>query len=99
MDGEKNGATSFRQEVFRLCKKLQKNETALKVKSVIYNLSVSVESKETGTIKKNAHGDFSYVAQHSNTEFHGYLFLDDSIGEIDLPKILSVNHLSSEERL
>ena len=99
MDGEKNGATSFRQEVFRLCKKLQKNETAQKVKSVIYNLSVSVESKETGTIKKNAHGDFSYVAQHSNTEFHGYLFLDDSIGEIDLPKILSVNHLSSEERL
>lgn len=99
MKGEQKGVSEFRHEVFRLCKKFQESEQAQRVKSVIYNLSVSAESKGIGVIRKNAHGDFAHIAQHSNSEFHGYLFLDDNMDQIDLPKIFSVDHLSNEERL
>lgn len=99
LKGEKVTSSDFRSEVFVLCKKLQKSDCVKQVESVIRDLSLTAESKETGATNENIHGHFAYVAQHSNSEFHGYLFLDDNIGKIDLPPFLAVKHLSSEERL
>ncbi len=89
----------FRHEVFMLCKKFQKNDSAQKIGSLIHDLSVTVESKETGTITKNLHGDFAYLAKQSNNEFHGFLFLDDNIDKIDIPMFFKAEHLSQEERM
>lgn len=92
-------STDFRHEVFMLCKALQKNDSAKKIGSLIYNLSVCTESIETGQIKKNAHGDFAYLAKHSNTEFHGFLFIDENMDKIDIPSFFKAEHLTNEERV
>lgn len=91
--------TAFRHEVFTLCKKLQKNECAQSVGLLIRDLSISVKSKETGMMIKNRHGDFAQIAQHSNSEFHGYLFLDDNVDTIEIPKFFKAEHLSNDERI
>lgn len=90
--------TDFRREVFTLCKKLQKNDSAQEIGTFIHNLSTIKESAETGKVAKSLHGDFAYLAKQSNNEFHGYLFLDDNIDSIDLPMFLKAEHLSCEER-
>lgn len=91
-------ATNFRSEMFKLCKKLQNNENAHKIQETIYNMSVVVESKETGEMLRNPHGDFAYVAKHSNTEFHGYLFADDNIDKMKFPQYIKAEHLLEYER-
>lgn len=92
-------STDFRREVFMLCKKVQKNDSAQKIGSFIRNLSLIKESKGTGMITKNLHGDFAYMAKQSNNEFHGYLFIDDNIDNIEMPMHLNAEHLLREERM
>ena len=89
---------SFRSEVFNLCKKLQKNEDAQAIREVIMSLKITKENKATGEIQKNSHGDFIQLAEHSNNQFHGYLFADDYADKIQLPAFFSIEHLSDEER-
>ena len=91
-------STNFRSEVFRLCKKLQKNEAAQKIGSLIHDMSV-VNETEVGQKITNPRNDFAYIAKHNNTEFHGFLFLDDNIGEIELPYFFTPEHLSHDERI
>lgn len=88
---------NFRSEVFKLCKKLQKDKVAQMISKTIYDMSV-VEGKENGEMIKNAHSDFAYIAKHSNSEFHGFLFLDDNMGTIKLPEFFKPNALSTEDR-
>lgn len=90
---------NFRKEIFELCNKLLKEDAAQEIKQLIYKMSVSKESVDTGETEKNIHGDFAQVAKHSNNEFHGYLFLDDNIGLINLPNFFTVEHLSTDERV
>lgn len=92
-------STNFRSEVFKLCKKLQKDESAQKIGKMIYDMSVVVESKDTGEMIKDPRSDFAYLAKHNNTEFHGFLFLDDNIEKIELPQFFNPEHLSHEERV
>lgn len=99
MKGKKPQKSNFRSEVFKLCKKLQENDSAKQVGSLIHDLSVSVENTETGIVKNKIHGDFAHIAQHSNNQFHGYLFLDDNIGKVDIPHLFTVEHLSTQERI
>lgn len=91
-------STNFRTEVFKICKKLQKNDESQKVGRLIYDMAIisKIESNEMPNI--NSYNDFSMIAESQKTEFHGYLFLDDNIETIDLPKFLKINHLSSEDR-
>lgn len=93
-----NKLGSFRKELFGLCNKLLKEDAAQEIKQLIYKMSVSKESVDTGETEKNIHGDFAQVAKHSNNEFHGYLFLDDNIGSINLPNFYTVEHLLADER-
>lgn len=90
--------TSFRSEVFKLYKKLQKDETSQEIGKMIHDMSVVVESKEIGQKVTNSRNDFAYMAKHSNTEFHGYVFLDDNIERIEIPHFFKPEHLSPEER-
>ena len=41
-------STNFRTEVFKLCKKLQKDQISQKIGDMIHDMSVVVESKEVG---------------------------------------------------
>lgn len=91
-------STNFRTEVFKLCKKLQKDETSQKIGKMIHDMSVVVESKKVGEKVTDPHNDFAYMAKHSNTEFHGFVFLDDNIEKMDIPHFFKPEHLSSEER-
>lgn len=88
----------FRHEVFELCKVLQKKQLAKEVGTVMYNLSVTTESEKCDEIRRNVHGDLACIAQHSNTEFHGFLFIDENINKIDIPKFFQAEHLTPEER-
>lgn len=88
----------FRNELFALCKTLQKTETAQSIAELIFNLSVSSASNNAGEMIKNSHGDFAQIAKHFNNGFHGYLFLDENIESIIRPNILRVEHLTADER-
>ncbi len=90
---------NFRGEVFKLCKFLLNSDRAKKIGSLIYDLSVSTENVQTGIIKHNLHGDFAYLAQHSNNQFQGYLFVDDNIDTLEFPMAFKVEHLSKDERI
>ena len=89
---------SFRTEVFKLCKKLQEDDTSQKIGKMIHDMSVVVESKEIGQKVTNSRNDFAYIAKHSNNEFHGFVFLDDNIEKIESPHFFKLEHLSQEER-
>lgn len=91
-------STNFRSEVFKLCKKLQKNDVAKKIGGIIHDMSTVSESKEIGEKITDPRNDFAYIAKHNNTEFHGFVFLDDNIGNIELPHFFNPDHLLCEER-
>lgn len=88
---------NFRSEVFNLCKVLQKEKDAQQIGALIHNMSV-VKSTDIGGMASNSRNDFAYLAKHSNTEFHGFLFLDDNLDTVNLPHFYKPEHMSSEER-
>lgn len=90
---------SFRNAVFSLCKKLQKNEDAQMIKTLITSLNLTRENKTTGEIKKCLHGDFAQLAKQSNNQFLGYLFVDDNADKLQLPAFVKLEHLTSDERV
>lgn len=90
-------STDFRSEVFKLCKKVQKDEIAQMIGKTIHDMSVVVE-KKTGETIKDAHSDFAYLAKHSNSEFHGFLFLDGNIDKIKLPDFFKPTALLPDDR-
>lgn len=89
---------SFRNEVFNICKKLQKNEDAKAIREVIASLNLIKENKETDEIQRCLHGDFAQLAKQSNNQFHGYLFVDDNVDKIQLPAVYKIEHLTKAER-
>ena len=89
--------TDFRSEVFKLCKKVQRDEIAQMIGKTIHDMSVVVE-KKTGETIKDARSDFAYLAKHSNSEFHGFLFLDDNIDKIKLPDFFKPTALLPDDR-
>ena len=90
-------STDFRSEVFKLCKKVQKDESAQMIGKIIHDMSVIVE-KKTGETIKDARSDFAYLAKHSNSEFHGFLFLDENIDKIKLPEFFKPSALLPDDR-
>lgn len=92
-------AASFRTEVFNLCKKLYTDEVSQEIGKMIHDMSVVVESEEIGKKVTDSRNDFAYLAKHSNSEFHGFIFLDDSIEKIEIPHFFKPEHLSQEERI
>ena len=91
--------TDFRTEIFKLCKKLQKDETSKKIGKMIHDMSVVVESKKVGEKITDSRSDFAYLAKHSNTEFHGFMFLDDNLEKLEIPHFLKPEHLTQEQRI
>ena len=87
---------NFRSELFSLCKTIQNQECSKQIRDIIIKMS-SVKNPIDGN-EEPLHGDFAQVANHSNNQFHGYLYLDDNIDTISLPKIFKVEHLSKDER-
>ena len=92
-------SSSFRDEVFALCKKAQKNMAAKEISNTIMALKITKGNISSGEIPRNPHGDFAQLAEHSNNQFHGYLFVDDNADKIQLPAFLSIKRLSNEERM
>lgn len=90
--------STFRNEVFNICKKLQKKDKSREISSLVKELTVTIEDKETGEIKNNKHGEFAYIAKHSNNQFHGYLFVNENIETINKLEPFKVESLSQEER-
>lgn len=90
---------SFRSEVFALCKKTQKNMAAKEISNAIMALKITKGDISSGEIPRNPHGDFVQLAEHSNNQFHGYLFVDDNADKIQLPAFFSIKRLSNEERM
>ena len=88
----------YRKEIFRLCKKLQTNGEVQKIQHLIHDMSVSVEHRETGIFHASLHGDFAYLAKRCNSQFHGYLYLDEHLEHMELPIPLKVEHLAEDER-
>lgn len=89
---------SYRKEIFKLCKKLQKDGETQKIQRLVHNMSVSVEHREAGIFHGSLHGDFAYLAKRSNSQFHGYLYLDEHLEHIEPQIPLNVEHLTEGER-
>lgn len=92
MDGD------YMHEVFSICKKLQNNDIANRIKLLIYNMSISEELKDNEKVNNKGYGDFAYLAKHCNNEFHGFLFVDDTVETLDIPHPLRARHLVPEDR-
>lgn len=90
--------TDFRREIFQLCKKLHDNKDAQKIGQMIHKMSVVSNTTQIGEKVTTSKNDFAYIAKHENSEFHGFLFLDENIEEIKLPEFLTPERLSTEER-
>ena len=89
---------SFRNEIFTLCKELQKNEKNKEISDTIKSLRFPKGDFASKEIPKNLHGNFAQLAQQSNSQFHGYLFVDDYVDKIQSPAFVGIKHLSTEER-
>ena len=90
--------SDFRSSVFKLCKSLQKDDRADKIRETIRNLQVSVGNYNATQILKQNHGDLGYIASNQHTQFLGYLFTDESVEEINKQNPFHVTHLDEEER-
>lgn len=90
--------STFRSEVFKLCKILQKKDEAKQIGELIHNLSVSSENKITGEVRHTLHGDFAYVAKHSRNQFQGFLFVDDNVDKLKFQIPLKIEPLTKSER-
>lgn len=89
---------SFRNEIFTLCKELQKNENIKEISNTIKSLKFTKGETTSENIPKNLHGNFAQLAEQSNSQFHGYLFVDDNADKIQSSAFISIEHLSAEER-
>lgn len=65
----------FRDAVFCLCKKIQKNDEIKNVAKLIIDLPNAKEESESGR------AEFSYVARNDNNQFYGYLYTNDHTEE------------------
>lgn len=89
---------SFRNEIFTLCKELQKKENVKEVSDTIKSLKFTKGEIATEDISKNLHGNFAQLAEQNNSQFHGYLFVDDNADKIQQSAFINIKHLSAEER-
>ena len=87
----------FRSELFTLCKWALKDECAGKIKELIHNMSSCQVENNINT--KPDYGDFKQIAQYSNNEFWGYLFLDENIEAYSKQKFYRVTKLLPEDRI
>lgn len=90
--------STFRTEIFKLCKKLQAAEGSHALAEFIKNLTITRENPETGELEGSKHGNFAYVAKQSKNQFHGYLFVDENIESINKQVPFGVENLLEEER-
>ena len=93
-------SASFRDSVFKLCKKLSINSNAEEVRDLIHNLSLTAESceKDPVVIKRPPHGDLAYIGSHQGIQFLGFLFADESVDEINKKGPFNATALDNEER-
>lgn len=88
---------SFRNAVFKLCQDMEKSKSAQEVASVMKKISL-IKEDENSVINTNPYGNFDYIAKHSRNQFHGYLFLDENLDKIALPKSMIAKHLTKNDR-
>ena len=66
---------------------------------MIDNLSFVFESEDASEEKRLFDNGCVYFAKQANSEFHGFIFTDDNIEKIELPRFFKKEHLPSELRL
>ena len=89
---------NYRTELFKLCKKLQKDKEAQKIQRLVHDMSVSIENQDTGFFKDCLHGGFAYLAKQSNSQFQGYLYVDEHLNGVELPIPLKAERVTESER-
>ena len=72
---------SFRNEIFKLCKELQKKDEKIDITKLIYELNVWVERNDDGSSTNFSPNrtDYGYVSKHSMNQFYGYLYTNENI--------------------
>lgn len=83
---------SFRNEIFQLCKKIQKKDETQLVRNLINGLSMVKEGEEF----HSSRADFNHVAKHSKNQFYGYLYTNDHTEEY-ISVFPQITPLASEE--
>lgn len=89
--------SSFRSEMFNLCKLLSEEHQTSSLKKLIREMNLSREDSE-GIVTPPKYGDIGQLARKYCNEFHSYLFLDDYLDNLQLPPIFHVNHLKPDDR-
>lgn len=79
--------SNFRYEILKI-------SDILKNKSECKQLKKIIDNKQTNHISD----DFAYVAKGFRTQFYGFLFVDQNIGNLKLEVPLKLEHLNQEER-
>ena len=93
-------SSSFRAEVFNLCKKCATDSHSLKIRETIQNISKSerVVEGDQQRISEPLHGDLAYISAQKRIQFLGYLLTDESVDSINKTPPFHATHLSSNER-
>ena len=83
---------NFRNEIFQLCKNIQKLDETKLISNLLRELSLVKDGEEFNSSR----ADFNQVARHSKNQFYGYLYTNDHTEEYKsvFPQIVP---LSSEE--
>lgn len=75
---------AFRDEIFLLCKKIQKLESVKSIKSIMRKYSIVEENEDKEgemVIQNQAQLDFGYVSKHASNQFYGYLYTNEHVAE------------------
>ena len=84
---------NFRSLVFKLQKKLLKDDSIQQIGQMIREMSI-----DAGNGENNPHKDFAYVAKRSNNEFYGFLYYDDILDELEISSFFEMVHLEKRQR-
>ncbi len=93
-------SVDFRSAVFHLCQTLSVNTDAIKIRNIIYDMSVVVATANDNSQiqKRPPHGDLAQIAVHHKLQFLGYLLADEVVDDINRTQPFQATRLDETER-
>lgn len=89
---------SFRDEIFALCKKIQKCEAQKEMAILMCKLSESEIQKDNESSHLKMNDNYTMLVRHYGNQFMGYLYVDENIDTFSLPIALKISHLNKQQR-
>ena len=91
--------SNYRSQIFKLCKIIDEKDFSKRIRSILFDFSKPININDASASPSNDRSLFAQIARGNNSDFLGYLLLDDSIISKDLPIKIDVLGLSDDESM